>query len=251
MSNASKPHAGKVAVITGASRGLGAGMAEQFAAEGMRLGLCARNEPIAPEDCADSDVVLAAVDVRDAAAVANFAEQVGAQLGPIDLWINNAGVLDPIAPMRDVEPGQFAEHLAINVLGVFHGSRAFVHHLRAAARGGALINVSSGAARSPYEGWSAYCAAKAAVDRFTEVIAREEAAAGLRAWAVAPGVIDTDMQAQIRSRSAEEFPLVERFREMKQQNAFSTPAQVAKGMLELAFGDAGSGPGEVLVDLRG
>jgi NAD(P)-dependent dehydrogenase (short-subunit alcohol dehydrogenase family) len=237
-----------VAVITGASRGLGAGLATSFAAAGLRLGLCARQRPALPAAGEGDDLLTRAVDVRDAEAVDQFARDVARRFGGLDLWINNAGVLEPIAPMRAIDPGEFADHLAINVAGVFHGSRAFVRVLREGTlNSGVLINISSGAGRHPYAGWAAYCAGKAAVDRFTEVVDLEERPHGLRAYAVAPGVIDTAMQAQIRAQSVEDFPLVERFQEMKQNNAFSTPAEVATGLLRLAFE---SPRDEVLVDLR-
>ena len=92
------------------------------------------------------------------------------------------------------------------MLGVLFGTQAFVRHLRRRGGEGVLVNVSSGAARKPYAGWSVYCAAKAAVDRMTECVALEEAAHGLRAYALAPGVIDTDMQALIRATPAARFP---------------------------------------------
>ena len=237
--------AGRTAVITGASRGLGAGLAQAFAERGLRLGLCARGAPV----LADGPAVLAArLDVRDAAAVAAFASAVEARFGAIDLWVNNAGVLEPIAPLREVEPGAARLHLEVNVLGVLHGSQAFVRHLRRRGGEGVLVNVSSGAAQKPYAGWSVYCAAKAAVERMTECLALEEAAQGLRAHAVAPGVIDTDMQALIRATPAERFPEVGRFLARKREGRFNSARFVAERILALAF-DPTSRPAEVCVRL--
>ena len=101
-----------------------------------------------------------------------------------------------------------------------------------------LVNITSGAATKPYEGWAAYCASKAAVDHATRVVAAEEAEAGLRAHAVAPGVVDTDMQAAIRATPADRFPEVERFVQLKRDEAYNSPAWVADHILGLAFGDA-------------
>jgi benzil reductase ((S)-benzoin forming) len=218
-----------VAVVTGASRGLGAGLAEAFAAAGLRLGLCARTDPAMPEG---PDVVARRVDVTEAAGVERFAAEVHERLGPIDLWVNNAGLLGPIDPVRDADPAAVAANLQVNVLGVLHGTQAFLRH-----RGPApvLVNISSGAATNAYAGWGAYCASKAAVERLTEVVALEEP--DVRAYAVAPGVVDTDMQATIRATPAERFPTVERFRELKANDAFNSPAWVAQQLLELAFGD--------------
>lgn len=224
---------GRVAVITGASRGIGAGLAHAFAARGIRLALCARSPCRLPEG---ADGVTAQLDVADAGAVARFAALAEERLGAIDLWINNAGVLAPIAPLRDIAPGDFLEHLRVNVMGVVHGSQAYIAHVR--RRGGeppgVLINISSGAAWQGYAGWAPYCAGKAAVERISETIQLEEARF-LRVHAVAPGVIDTDMQALIRSCTPEQFPLVERFREMKAQGSFNSIPFVAEQLLRYAF----------------
>jgi benzil reductase ((S)-benzoin forming) len=232
-------------VITGASRGLGAGLAEAFRERGLRLGLCARSAPVLAES---ADVVARRLDVRDPAAVAAFAGEVEARFGAIDLWINNAGLLAPIDPLRDVAADAARAHLEVNVVGVLLGTQAFVRHLRRRGGEGVLVNISSGAARKPYAGWSVYCAAKAAVDRMTECVALEEAASGLRAYALAPGVIDTDMQALIRATPAARFPDVARFVEMKRANDFNTPGFVAEHILAIAF-DPAARPAEVCVRL--
>lgn len=237
--------AGKTVVITGASRGLGAGLAEELARRGMRLGLCARGAPALADG---PDVVAARLDVRDAAAVERFAAEVAARLGPIDLWINNAGVLEPIRPLCDAPVDEWTRHIEVNVLGVAWGSAAFCRHRRAVGPGGTLVNVSSGAGRKGYFGWSAYCAGKAAVDRLSECLALEEKAAGTRVLSVAPGIIETRMQEQIRASSAADFPEVERFVRMKEEDRFSSPAWVAARLLELVF-DPARRTDEVLVSL--
>jgi NAD(P)-dependent dehydrogenase (short-subunit alcohol dehydrogenase family) len=229
---------GRVAVITGASRGLGAGLAERFARAGLSLGLCARHEPPVPAGAGrdggpSGRVVTGVVDVTDPTAVDSFGAAVAERFGRVDLWVNNAGVLDPIGPLRDLDPDAVADHVAINVLGVLHGSATFARHVRSRSGGGVLVNITSGAATNPYEGWAAYSASKAAVDQATRVIGAEEADAGLRAYAVSPGIIDTDMQALIRSTPPERFPRVERFLQLKRDNRYSSPAWVADHILRL------------------
>jgi len=223
---------GRTAVITGASRGLGAGIAEVFAGCGVQLGLCSRTKPALAEGPA---VLAREVDVRDEAAITAFAKEVAERFGAIDLWINNAGVLAPIKPLRDITADEFRDHIDINLSGVFLGTRAYVHHVRGREGGGVLINISSGAAWGGYAGWSAYCAGKAGVALLTQCVALEEADAGLRAHAVAPGIVDTDMQALIRSSSAEDFPSVERFIEAKEADSFNTSEFIARHLLALAF----------------
>lgn len=222
----------KTVVITGASRGIGAGVARALSARGLKLGLCARSAP-ALED--GPRVVRARVDVTDGEAVERFAREVDARLGPIDLWVNNAAVLEPVGPLRDLEADAVRAHLDVDVMGVFHGARAYVRHLARVGRPGVLVNVSSGAAQRPVAGWAAYCASKAAVERMTQVLALEEGPRGLRAYSVAPGVVDTDMQATIRAMSADRFPDVERFRDLKRQGRFSSVEHVARCLLSLAF----------------
>lgn len=237
---------GKVAFISGASRGVGAGLAERFAEAGLRLVLCSRTPPALSES---ETVIAAALDVRDEKALDALVGQVEERFGSIDLWINNAGVLDPIGPIRDVSLEEFREHIDINLGGVFVGSRTYVRHLRRLQRRGVLINVSSGAAWNPYAGWGAYCAGKAGVERLTEVVALEEAEIGLRAHSIAPGVIDTAMQSLIRASSAEDFPDVEHFKERKRSGNFNSVRFVADEFLAIAF-DPDRRPESVAVRLE-
>lgn len=224
--------AGRVAVITGASRGLGAGMARHFAARGMRLALCARGALALPEG---ADVVAMRFDISDESALDVFVEKAASRLGAIDLWINNAGLLAPIAPVRDVTAAAFRKHLDVGLTGAFLGTRAYVRHVRARQGGGVLINVSSGAAVKAYEGWGAYCAAKAGLLQLTNCVAAEERDSGLRAYSVAPGVVDTAMQELIRASTPEAFPQLPRFKELKRNDAFNSPEFVAEHMLGVAF----------------
>lgn len=226
---------GKVAFISGASRGIGAGLAEVFAEAGLRLVLCSRTPPVFESG---ENVLARALDVRDEKGLDELVGLAEERFGAIDLWINNAGVLDPIQPIRNVSIDDFREHIDINLTGVFVGSRAYIRHLRRLERGGVLINVSSGAAWSPYAGWGAYCAGKAGVERLTEVLAIEESEIGLRAYSIAPGVVDTEMQTRIRASAPEDFPDVERFHERKRDNAFNRARYVAEEFLAIAFDPA-------------
>lgn len=231
----------KIVVITGASRGLGQGMAAEMARLGVSLGLCARG------DIQGVDAVTARVDVTDRAAVAAFAAAVIERYEKIDLWINNAGVLEPVKFVRDLETEALMQHLAVNVAGVLHGTAVFVDHLRQSDRRGVLVNISSGAALKGYAGWAAYCAGKAAVDRLTECVQLEEDGR-LSAYALAPGVIDTDMQRIIRGMTEEQFPAREKFMQLKRDDAFNTPAYVAREILRIAF-DPSARPDAVVVRL--
>jgi benzil reductase ((S)-benzoin forming) len=237
---------GMVAVVTGASRGLGAGLALHFAASGLHLGLCARHRPAlalrtrrtASDDGvhAPEPPVLGAVDVTDRDALDRFAATVVERFGRIDLWVNNAGLLGPVGPLAEADPDEVARTIDVDITGVLHGSAVFADHVRRRAGGGVLVNISSGAATKPYVGWAVYCAAKAAVEQATRVVALEEASQGLRAYAMSPGLVDTDMQATVRDAHEDAFPEVGRFRAAKEENRFNSPAWVGAHILALAFG---------------
>lgn len=236
---------GKTAVITGASRGIGAGMAETFRAHGMRLALCARG-PLPMEE--GEDVLTARFDITDEAAVHGFAADAASKFGSLDLWVNNAGMLEPVVAARDLTADQLRHHLDVNLFGVLYGSQAFQRHVAGRDGEGVLINISSGAAWGGYAGWAAYCMGKAALDRLTETMALEESRCGLRAYAVAPGIVDTEMQATIRASPEEVFPMVEKFHEYKSMNLFNSPSFVAERVLSLSF-DPAEKPDETVVRL--
>lgn len=226
---------GKTVVITGASRGIGAGIAKACLSHGMQISVCARQ---APRLDSGKAILSSAADVSDGAAVQKLADATVEKFGSIDLWINNAGVLKPIAPLRNCTSEEVQRHIDINIMGVFHGMKSFINHLRSREGEGVLINISSGASTSPYAGWGPYCAGKSAVDMLTEVAHIEEAESGLRAYSVAPGIIDTDMQELIRSTDAEDFPDVQKFHDLKRDDAFSSLEFVAESLIKLAFDPA-------------
>ena len=226
-------------MVTGASRGLGKGMAAWFAANGATVAGCARTEP---DVQGDGLALGAAVDVTDHDAVAGFGRQVAERLGPPDLWINNAGILEPVVAQRSLTGAELAHHFAVNVGGVLNGTQAYLAVLDAHDRSGVLANISSGASLAGRAGWSAYCAGKAAVDRLTETIALEEPGRLRAAWSVAPGLVDTAMQEMIRGFDEDRFPSVQWFRERKATGAFNEPWWVAQHLAEWAFGDGEAPP---------
>lgn len=236
--------AGRTAIITGASAGIGAGVAARFAAHGVRLALCARREPTLPDG---AECTTARVDVTDAAAVARWVEQAAADLGPIDLCVANAGVLGPLGPLRDDDPDEVAGTFRANVEGLAHTAAAYARHVRGRDGAGAFLGISSGAGRRPTGGWAPYAASKAAVDALCVALAEEEADAGLRVVAVAPGVVDTGMQEAIRAAPPAAFPRLPEFLEMKAEERFNGAAFVADHLLRLGL--AAEAPDDVLVRL--
>lgn len=189
--------AGKTVLITGASRGIGAAAARAFARAGARLGLVGRRieaiQPVAEE----TGATVLPCDVADFAMVAGAVQAMIAAHGRLDILINNAGVIEPIAPMAEVDPADWARQIAVNLNGVFHGFRAALPVMLAQG-GGTILTIGSGAAYNPLEGWSGYCASKAGAMMLTRA-AHLEAGGRVRVLSLSPGTVATDMQAAIRA----------------------------------------------------
>lgn len=190
---------GKVVVITGASRGIGAATARVFAQAGARVALLARSTAEIGALAAEigNDAMALACDVADWAAVQTALATVVARTGRLDALIGNAGVIDPIARLSQADPAAWARAVEINLTGVFHGMRAAIPIMRAQGSG-TIITVSSGAAHNPLEGWGAYCASKAGAAMLTRVAHLEEGGHGLRIMGLSPGTVATGMQVRIR-----------------------------------------------------
>lgn len=191
---------GKVVVLTGASRGIGAAAARVFAAAGAKVALLARSQGAVEEIAADIGPAAMALrcDVADWAEVDACLRAVQARFGRLDVLVNNAGVIDPIARLGHARPQDWGAAVDVNLKGVFHGIRAALPVMKAQG-GGTIITVSSGAARNAYEGWSAYCAAKAGALMLTQALHLEEAANGIRALGLSPGTVATEMQVRIKA----------------------------------------------------
>ncbi|GAB4305336.1 MAG: SDR family oxidoreductase [Roseovarius sp.] len=191
---------GRAVLITGASRGIGAASARCFAAAGARVALVARDRAAlaALADEIGPPAIAIGCDVARwpemAAAVATCREA----FGGLDILINNAAVIDPIARLDSADPDAWGRAVDINLKGVFHGIRAALPLMQAAG-GGTILTVSSGAAHQPLEGWSAYCATKAGAAMLTRSLDLEGRSAGIRAMGLSPGTVATDMQRAIRA----------------------------------------------------
>lgn len=191
---------GKTVVITGASRGIGADAAREFAAAGANLALLARSADSLGELVEEigGNTLAFACDVSQPEAVAAALQQARLALGSLDVLINNAGVIEPIARIEDASPADWAQLIDINIKGVFNGIHAALPLMKEGG-GGTIINIGSGAAYNPLEGWSAYCTSKAGLIMLTKCLHLEEAVNGIRVLSLSPGTVATDMQRQIKS----------------------------------------------------
>jgi len=190
--------AGKVAVITGASKGIGAAIAERFAAEGAHVALCARGtgpleEVAARIRKAGGSVSSKAFDVADHAALAAFVRDTAAAKGRLDIVVNNAPSVT-YAAMTDMTVETFRKDFHVNVDSAFVASSEALK-VMLPQKSGAIVNISSVNGLLALYGMSAYSAAKAALIHLTRVTAMEGAAAGVRANVIAPGVINTPATA--------------------------------------------------------
>ncbi len=194
---------GKTAVITGASRGIGEATARYLAENGANVVLAARSqtaiESIA-NDISENGAGASAIacDVSNHTDVSNLMLHAHSTFGSLDILINNAGLIDPIARIEDSDPEAWGKIIDVNVKGVYYGMRYAIPIMKDHG-GGTIINISSGAANSFLEGWSHYCASKAAVFRLTGVAHKEHNEHGIHVMGLSPGTVATDMQVSIKA----------------------------------------------------
>lgn len=236
------PH---LVLITGGSSGIGRALVESVPFEGARIIDISRRGGAGVEHFA--------ADLGDPAswpAVADlFEREVAGFEGDGVVFAHSAGTLEPIGFAGEVDAAGYARQVLLNSAAPQVLGDAFLRAARATAAPCTVLMISSGAARNPYAGWSAYCAGKAAVDQWVRTAGAEQARRDgrCRVVSVAPGIVETAMQAQIRSVTQEQFPEVERFRLLHREGALRTPAEAARDLWALL--ERGFENGAVL-DLR-
>ncbi len=217
-------------IVTGASKGIGEALANQLEQDNnnevLRL---ARTNPNALPN-------LITVDLTDeTASVKMMTDWLNPRLltAKSVTLINNAGTVEPMGVVGKINISRLSHALMLNIGAVIALTSAFVELTDNFNGQKFVMNISSGAGRKSYEGWGVYCATKAAVDRFIEVLVREQStkANPVKATSIAPGIIDTDMQSIIRCHSEECFPNVDRFIDYKNTGKLSTPKATAAALI--------------------
>lgn len=222
--------AGRVAVITGGGRGIGAAIAVRFARAGAQVVVASRThaelEDVARR-CAElgarCEVRVADVSSReDAFGLVDSALE---RFGRIDVLVNAAGVYGPIGTVAEVDLDHWVQALQVNLVGTLHTCHRVVPAM-VRARRGSIVNFSGGGATAPISRFSAYGVSKAAVVRLTETMAQEVAEHGIRVNAIAPGAVDTRLQDAVLEAGERAGDLYDRVRALRESGSGGTPVEV-------------------------
>jgi hypothetical protein len=230
---------GKAAIVTGHSRGLGAAIAAHLLSRQIRVLGIARHSNADLAQRYPEALTEAQLDLADSVALTRWLESDALARflhgSTTALLVNNAGVLQPIGPLETQDVSLVARAIAVNVGAALMVSAAFVGATRDVSDR-RILHISSGAGAKAYAGWSVYCATKAALDHHARAVALDRTPA-LRISSVAPGTVDTDMQAEIRATTDANFPDHARFVAMQREGRLRSPDQVGRVLAEFLLSD--------------
>jgi benzil reductase ((S)-benzoin forming) len=244
-------------IVTGASRGLGEALAEALLHPGHHLLCVSRTRSGRVLQTArnnDAAIDWFEQDLSDLDRLEDLMSRIFEKIDPAKAkalsLINNAGIIHPIAPASKNSGRDITLNVSVNLIAPMILTGSFIRCAEALPAEKKVLNISSGAARKPYFGWSSYCSAKAGLDHYTRCVAVEQegGAYPVKIVSAAPGVIDTDMQAEIRSSREEDFKQIQRFLDLKQTGQLLSPEAAADKLLKLLFSD--SFGHEPVIDIR-
>lgn len=218
----------KVVIITGGSKGIGNALSKQYSKNNYIVYSIARTKnsllSINQLACDVSNIKqLKKVITRI------FSTLKKEKISDITL-INNAGILGDIAPVEKNNLENIIQTVQVNLTVPIITSSLFVKHTKGWSSSKKIINISSGASSNPYEGWSSYCSTKAGIDMLTKVVAKEQSSVknGVKIWAIRPGVVNTQMQTQIRNTPKKNFTMLDKFVSLYKKEQLFSPDFVAK-----------------------
>ena len=234
----------KVALVTGAGRGIGEAAALELARQGLKVALVARSQ-------SELDRVAARVremggtslsipfDLAEVEAIEGLVEGIEKELGSVDILINNAAIAGPFGAGWEVDPEAWTHAVEVNLIAPFRLTRAVLPHMRK-NNWGRVINISSGAATFPMARGGAYSTTKAALDMISRQFGVELEGSGISVISLYPGIVDTSMQTEIRSQPVEKIgaEMSERFKDYHASGSLSTAEPVGKIIAGLS-GEAG------------
>lgn len=232
----------KYFIITGASKGLGAGIASALLADDHHLFCISRGESqslteeAAAKNCTvDFFLFDLAVNHDIPGLVEKIFQKIDRDRATGIYLVNNAGVIKPVGRIEDTPADAVEMHMRINLLAPMLLTAAFVKHTKDLATEKRILNISSGAAQHPYYGWSSYCTAKAGLEMFGRCMHEEQKdePGPVKSMSVAPGIIDTEMQTTIRGTSERAFIHREKFIELKESGQLVSPSKAGKRIARL------------------
>ncbi|HSU79450.1 MAG TPA: (S)-benzoin forming benzil reductase [Candidatus Angelobacter sp.] len=229
-------------IITGVSKGLGESLARQVMKPDHLLICLSRRENqklIDEAREAGCEIVYYTCDLSDQEAIIDVTNRLLKETSISQserlVLINNAGIVEPIKKIGYAEAGDLAQNIQVNLIAPMILMNWFIQTFSDHPAQKQVANVSSGAGTNPYHGWAAYCSSKAGLDMFTRTIAieQEHDPRPTEVMAFSPGVMDTEMQGQIRAADEDNFSKVSQFREYKEKGLLRTPELVASRLLDL------------------
>ena len=237
-------------IITGGSRGLGASFVRHLESTDALVISLSRTKP--QGRCVHKPVDLSRPEILSEVMTSIFKETDFSGVSSVTL-INNAGTLPPIGPVEGLDQGEMIFNASINFMSPILLTSLFLREFQEFPGDKRVVNISSGAAMTPYEGWSLYCASKAGLEQFARCVAKEQerANSGVLIINFNPGVMDTDMQVIIRETSDEQFPARQRFVDLHKNQVLMDPDIVAACLFRgLDAGDLVSGETYGLADFN-
>jgi NAD(P)-dependent dehydrogenase (short-subunit alcohol dehydrogenase family) len=233
-------------LITGGGTGIGRALAERFADKGWRVTIVGRRLDLLQEVARDYPDKISIISA-DVGRNQDRQKIVAEAKGTLDLLVHNAAVLGPVGPILDQSPEDWKSHMATNVEGPLFLTQTLLPNLVENSR---VVNISSGAAHKGIPGWGMYCTSKAALFMLGQLLKDELAQRNIWFGSVRPGIVDTPMQAEIRSLEPGNFPMVEQFRQYKATGALVTSELVAQYLEWLLLEVSGPQLGEREWDIR-
>ena len=227
----------KTFLVTGASKGIGLELSLSLASSGINVILLARDTPALEQSRDMVQLTLASVssivcDLADNQSIDTAIVELKNNFQKIDGIVHNAGMISPIMPMSKAPSDAWAENIQVNLIGVQRLTKG-IYSLMQASEHCRVTTISSGASLRPLESWSSYCVAKAGQDMWARCLAEEGKKDGITAISIAPGIVNTDMQKEIRSADSEDFPSLSSFVGYYENGDLSDAKDVAKKLLPL------------------
>src|ERR1700722_14790841 len=244
----------KIALVTGASQGLGKAIASAFVKEGAHVAICGRDgkliELVSGEFRAqtvdDQKIFASACDVSSSDQVDRLFSNISAGLGPVEILVNNAGIYGPKGPSESISFVEWARAIEINLYGVFLPCQHGIRHMKHGGRG-KIINLSGGGATTPLPRFSAYAASKAAVVRLTETFAEELREFSIDVNAIAPGALNTRLLEEVLSAGPDAVGQAFYEKSVKQRDSGGVPLEKAARLcLYLASGTSDGITGKLI-----